>query len=288
MVARYAWVLNLDADLELAHGAGYTPRASVERAMVPYVERFRAAFVSEKDVIVDTSTPAGSAAGFVGRAFCPTPRANAMLVRAGAEPEPHPAFDVLRRVASRAFSASLGPTMPKSAFFTRLDDARDTLRGDPSPGTSWRIKRAYGMAGRAHRVVHPSPRDEDVAFLARWIAEGGAQIEPNVRIVDEYAMHGRVAGDGSMELGALTRQRTDANGAWIASEHAEDAPREVNEKIAHEARKTSRALADAGYFGPFGVDAFTYEDGGRVVLRPRSEINARYSMGFAVGFGIDR
>ncbi len=283
MVARYAWVLNLDADFELAHGAGYTPTASVARATATFAERLRALLVGEHDVVVDASSPEGSAAGFTGRAFCPTPRAIGMLVRAGAEPEPHPSFDVLRRVASRAFSASLGQTMPKAAFVTRLDEARAMLRGDPAPGDGWRIKRAYGMAGRGHRVVHRAPRDEDVAFLASWIAEGGAQIEPNVRIVEEYALHGVVSQDGSVRLGALTRQRTDASGSWTGSERADDA--EVAEALAREASQAAEALARAGYFGPFGVDAFTYEGEHGVVLRARSEINARYSMGFAVGFG---
>jgi len=285
MVARYAWVLNLDAELELAHGAGYTPTASVARATAAFAERLRGALVGEDDLVVDERSREGEARGLVGRAFCPTPRAIALLVRAGAQPEPHPPLDVLRRVASRAFSASLGPTMPKAAFVTRVDDARAMLRGDPAPGSGWRVKRAYGMAGRGHRVVHASPRDADVAFLSSWMAEGGAQIEPNVRVVDEHALHGLVSRDGSVRLGALTRQRTDASGAWIATELALDAPRALGEALAREAELAGRALADAGYFGPFGVDAFTWDDGGRVVLRARSEINARYSMGFSVGFG---
>jgi hypothetical protein len=285
MVTRHAWVLNLDADLELAHGEGYTPSASVARNVSAFTERFRCSLVGEEDLVVDASTPEGAAVGLAGRAFCPTPRAIATLVRAGAEPEPYPAFDVLRRVGSRAFSATLGQTMPKSAFVTRLDEARELLRGDPAPGTGWRIKRAFGMAGRGHRVVDASPRDEDVAFLASFIEEGGAQFEPNVRVKDEWAQHGVVPLDGSVRLGALTRQRTDASGAWIASERAIDTPRAIANAIEHEARLAARALANAGYFGPFGVDAFTYEDGARVLLRARSEINARYSMGFSVGFG---
>jgi hypothetical protein len=47
-----------------------------------------------------------------------------------------------------------------------------------------------------------------------------------------------------------------------------------------------RALFAAAYFGPFGVDGFVYRDhDGGLRLQPRSEINARYSMGFAIGFG---
>jgi hypothetical protein len=280
MDARYAWVLNLDADLELAHGPGYAPSASVARATAAFAERLRTSLVGADDFVVDASSREGAARGLVGRAFCPTPRAIAMLVRAGAEPEPHPSFEVLRRVASRAFSASLGQTMPKAAFVDSLDEARAHLRGDPAPGTGWRIKRAWGMAGRGHRVVDADPRDADVAFLASWIGEGGAQIEPNVHIVHEYALHGYVT-DGDVRLGVLTEQRVDASGAWIGTELAS----EPSPEISAEAERAARALVNAGYFGPFNVDAFTYEDGDRVVLRARSEINARYSMGFAVGFG---
>ena len=204
MVARSAWVLNLDADLELARGPGWAPSASVARAAASFAERLRGSLVGEGDVVVDAKTPDGAATGRVGRAFCPTPRAIALLRRVGAEPEAHPSADVLRRVASRSFSSSLGATMPKAAFVTRVDEARAMLRGDPAPGTGWRVKRAFGMAGRGHRVVDASPREADVAFLASWIDEAGAQIEPNVRVLEEYAMHGRVSAAGRVELGALT------------------------------------------------------------------------------------
>jgi hypothetical protein len=50
-----------------------------------------------------------------------------------------------------------------------------------------------------------------------------------------------------------------------------------------EAKVVAEGLTAAGYFGPFGVDAYTYRDEERgVVLQRRSEINARYTMGFGV------
>ena len=284
MAARYAWVLNLDADLELAHGEGYTPKANVARATAAFAEQLRELLLSPHDVVVDTNSREGAARGFIGRAFCPTPRAIATLVRVGAEPEAHPSFELLRRVASRAFAASVGQTMPKAAFVKTLAEAREILRADPSPGSGWRIKRAWGMAGRGHRVVDRDPRDEDVAFLSKWIDEAGVQIEPNVRVVQEWALHGLVA-NGDVKLGTLTEQTTDASGAWIATKLVQNAPSEIGDAIGHEAERAGRALANAGYFGPFNVDAFAYEDDGRVVVRARSEINARYSMGFGVGFG---
>jgi len=49
-----------------------------------------------------------------------------------------------------------------------------------------------------------------------------------------------------------------------------------------EARRVGAALFRAGYFGPFGVDGFTYRQGETALLQRRSEINARYSMGFGL------
>jgi len=48
------------------------------------------------------------------------------------------------------------------------------------------------------------------------------------------------------------------------------------------------ALVRIGYFGPFGVDAYLYrrstEDAEDPRWNLRSEINARYSMGWALGW----
>jgi hypothetical protein len=50
------------------------------------------------------------------------------------------------------------------------------------------------------------------------------------------------------------------------------------------AREAGRALAAAGYFGPYGSDAFRYLDQrGQPAFQPRSEINARFSMGYPRG-----
>ncbi len=304
MAARFAWVLNLDADLELgalADGAGrYEPRKGVRLAMKAQVERLATSLLGPDDVLVDEASPAGIAGGLRGRAFCPTPRALALLERAGAAPESHPPLDVLRRVNSRAFASSLGATLPGAAFVTALEVARATLRAAPPVGSGWRVKHAFGMAGRNQRVFTPTTMGEEteemdegaLAFLRVGLAKGGVQIEPNVAIEAEYAMHGMLAQGGSVILGALVRQRCDAHGAWLATEAIavrgamREEEGEVAERMTEEARTVTGALAGAGYFGPFGVDGYTYRDGAGVLhLQPRSEINARYSMGFATGWG---
>lgn len=275
-----AWVLNLDADFELAAGAGYASKKSVVEAMKHHARALVSTLTREGDVVVDESSPPRCAEGLVGRAFCPTPRALAMLRRAGAEPEPHPTFDVLRRVNSRAFCHELGATMVDASFERDLARASSKLARAPSLGDGWRVKRSFGVAGRGQRVVRAG---EDAPFLKAWVDEGGAQIEPNVDVVREYAMHGLLGRDGAASLGALVAQTCDDAGAWLSC------ARTSNDAIAHalvaQMDLVARALRDADYFGPFAIDAFEYRDSQGVRLQPRSEINARYTMGFATGFG---
>jgi hypothetical protein len=277
----FAWVLNLDADLELAalaSGTRYQPTDSVLSAMAQHSARLASSLLGADDVLVEAQTKPGSLRGLVGRAFCPTPRAIGALVRAGAEPEPHPSVAVLARVNGRAFCAALGSTLPRARFVrtaTEAITAMTEITGDV------RIKRAYGMAGRGQRVVRGAPSEADLGFIRRAVVEGGAMIEPNVVINEELALHAMLARDGSFRRGELVRQQCDRAGAWISSERIGDHPHE--HAIAAELNRVALALHQEGYFGPFGIDAFTYREG--LELQPRSEINARYSMAFAIGFG---
>ena len=64
---------------------------------------------------------------------------------------------------------------------------------------------------------------------------------------------------------------------WDEAAHADWA-----RALRREVERVGAALHEAGYFGPFGVDAFTWRDrAGALRLQPRSEVNARWSMGFA-------
>ena len=177
--------------------------------------------------------------------------------------------------------------MDGASFVTDTRVAEEILEAPPPIGDGWRVKRAFGMTGRGHRVIAAASgiSDADRAFLRASMDLGGVQIEPNVVVVTEYAIHGMLGADRSLVLGDVVVQRCDARGSWIATEPLDDPPADVAAGLDAQARLVSGALGDAGYFGPFGIDAFTYRDaGGGERFRPRSEVNARYTMGFAVGF----
>ncbi|MFO0761627.1 MAG: hypothetical protein U0359_34615 [Byssovorax sp.] len=283
-----SWVLNFDADDELAAGPGYTPSPAV-LARFPALTDHARGLLAEGDRLVEAGAPPRPAGVYEGRAWSPTPRALRLLERAGAIVPDAPPLGVLRRVTHRAFAASLGQTLPGACFVTALDEAERAL-ALPSPTGTWLCKRAFGFAGRGKRRIGSGPlAAPDRAWVKASLGEGmGLQIEPLVQRALDMGLHGFVDRGGALTLGAPTVQQIDASGQWRGSERAAAGllAREEEDALVRAAEQGAAALREAGYFGPFGVDAFRWiDEHGRARFQPRSEINARYSMGWAVGMG---
>lgn len=288
MERRVIWVLNLDAELELARGRrGHTPSAAIS-ARTASLATALGPLLGPEDFWLGSPAPAPEIRGRPGRAWCPTPSAIAALEAAGAVPPSAPSFSVLRRVNHRSFSAGLGQTLRGAGY--ALDDAQ--LEGilDTDADRPWLLKRPFGFAGRGRRRVLPRALDgSDRAWIIASLAGGeGLQVEPWVDRLLDVALHGYVHEDGSVTLGVPTVQRCDAHGAWISSSIAPPGALERSEidALFAETERTARALAAAGYFGAFGVDGYRFRRAdGTAAFQPRSEINARYSMGWAIGMG---
>lgn len=286
------WVFNFDADDELAAGgASYAPSAAMRarsRALRPFV----AALMGPGDVVLDEDGPPDACAtgALTGRAWCPTPRALALLRRAGAVPEPAPPFEALRRVNDRAFAFSLADPLPGSALLGTAEEIEAHLARPPLGEGGWLLKRAFGFAGRGRRKVRGGAlADADRRWIAASLRRGdGLLIEPWVSIALEAALHGYVAPSGALRLGAPTIQTCDVHGAWAGTRLAVDRDLAAGERaaLAAHAERAASALHRAGYFGPFGVDAYRWwSPWGAPRFRPLGELNARYSMGWAVGMG---
>lgn len=295
------WLFNVDADVELAVGRGYAPSRTVLAAMEEPRARLARKLARPGDgVVVEDATGTsivraeevgrpkfkafrgGAGAVERGRAFCPTPRAVALLRKLGVEPEAHPSFEVLRHVNGRAFCAELGQNLLGSCFATSLDEALRVIAIAPPIGRQWRAKRAFGMAGRGQRPIAPGlVSDADVSYLRASIdRDGGIQIEPEVEITRELGMHAMLAGDGGLRIGNLVEQRCDDTGQWLGSRVVSD-QETITSVLRTEVERVAGALHEAGYFGPFGIDAYGYRVDNELRFNPRSEINARYSMGFS-------
>lgn len=289
-MTRIAWLLNLDADDELRDPRSYTRSRPTAKRMREYLKR-ASALAGPGDVIVDDGVvPETPGDVFLGQAWCPTPRALAVLHKAGAVPPAAPSLEVLRRTNNRRFAADLGQHLDGACFVTNIEDLGTCLarRASESTHSIWVIKTAFGFAGRGLKRLHLPVRE---AASRRWLvaalaAGDGVQVEPWVERTADFGLHGWIDPSGGVRLGQPTVQTCDARGQWLESRPATrpDLDSEERHELSATAERAADALRAAGYFGPFGIDAYRWRDArGRDRFNPCSEINARYSMGWPVG-----
>jgi len=274
------WLLNLDAELELA-GAG-AASGEVRAALARFAPVARA-LLAPGDREWSPDAPAGQGAGLRASAWCATPRAHARLAAAGADTSSLCAAATVRRVIARSFAQGLRGPAERGRLARDAAGVAAVLGGAPR-GEAWLAKRELSLAGRGRRRLVAGELDAaDAAWLGGSLARGAVWLEPWFEVQREYALHGELARDGTLAVGRATCQRCDARGSWLESaaaapgELAPDEARALEEAL----RRCAAALRAAGYHGPFGVDAYRHARG----FRALSELNARHSMGWAVGFG---
>jgi hypothetical protein len=284
MATRIAWLLNLDAELELADPAHYTLSAQLASRIEALIPRMAQLLTGEDHVLGRDQTPYHADEVL---AFCPTPVALQRIVQAGRVAPQAPSLAVLQQVNSRAFCAGLGQTLPGAAYVRDLTALQRVLAG-PWPVRGWLLKRDFGFAGRERRRVLEPPLDvSSLNFAKRSFGRGeGLQVEPWCERTHDFALHGYVFRSGRVLLGEPLVQHTDAQGSWLATRPLVEGELSDVEQAALRdgAEAAGRALVRAGYFGPYGSDGFRYLGaGGAAAFQPRSEINARFSMGYPRG-----
>lgn len=285
MVTRpFAWIFNLDAEEELRHPGRHSRSPRMQERLRDLVASLDD-FVQPGDVVVDEGTRR-LAGEFIGQPWCPTPTARDRLRDVGARLPAFPDLDVLRRVNHRAFNAALGQTLPGAAW---IDAARqlESLAA-AHPGRHWLLKRPFGFSGRHRlRCRLPARTPHEQRWIDASFRDGdGLQVEPWVRRQLDCVVHGWCAPDGTVRHGEPCVQECDARGAWRSTRPAtsQDISNDEVHLLQRAAGEVARALLASGYFGPFGVDAFRWQEtDGSVHWNPRSDINARYTMGWPVG-----
>ena len=279
---KFAWVLNLDAELELARlQFEYVPRTKLLRQLETYGQGSRA-LLGPEDVLLAPGVTL-QPQGFVGRAWCPTPLALSRLSAAGVEAEPHPDASVLRRVNHRLFAHQVGGGLPEQAYFTERAPLEELLRRAARP---WLLKRPLAFAGRGQMRFYGPISDKQWSWLDVSLERDGVIVEPLVTPTLEVSLHGFVWQSGRSELGRICVQEVSERGVFRGLRLAAEGELETAESLALYERAESVAclLHGAGYFGPFGIDGYRYRMGEAHGFCALGEINARYTMGFAVGF----
>ncbi len=269
------WFLNLDAELELAH-PGRPPRLEHGR----FTEALVGTLVPHGDVLA----VAGRAyPGLRAMAWCPTAGVRALAEASGARfSDGTPSAEIVARVMGRDFIArERGLVLDGACFASREEDLERALNIE-SPRLL--LRHRYGFAGKQRRIcARGAPDHADRAFVRRALAEGGVLVEPLMHVLRDLAVHGYVGEE--IVLGRPTESAVNAGGVWTSSSVAEGLSPDVMSALIAEARGCGEALSRAGYRGPFGLDAFVYEHHAGSRLAARCELNARYTMAWALGMG---
>lgn len=289
------WVLNLDAEDELARRGAHTPTAAITtrvEALVATTLRGAGGLIGPEDEVLWPGTGPVTP-GREGRAWCPTRWALSAMQRAGLRLPTTPGDEVLRRVNHRTFSHQLGQALPAAGYAETSAELADLLAQTQALARAsverwWLLKRPLGYAGRGRRRVRAgklSAADEAWVSASLRLFDG-LQVEPWVARELDCALHGWVDAAGCSTLGAPTVQRVDEWGAWQGSTLASDGALTTLEveQLTNAAHQTAEALHEAGYWGPFGLDGFRWRSpDGQLHFQPRCEVNARYSMGWGLG-----
>ncbi|HEX7670269.1 MAG TPA: hypothetical protein VF395_11825, partial [Polyangiaceae bacterium] len=198
LLARFGWVLNLDAEFELAR-PGYTPRVRLSNQLERYGAGSRA-LLGPEDVLVRPGARVRLPPGLVGRAWCPTPSALATLRAAGMTPEPHPSESILRRVNHRKFAFELGGGLPGQRYLKARSALEPLLRRAEHP---WLLKRPLAFAGRGQMRAYATLTEKQWSWIDASFRTDGLIAEPLVSPTLELSLHGFVWQDGRYELGRI-------------------------------------------------------------------------------------
>jgi hypothetical protein len=278
---KFAWVLNLDAELELARpGFEYVPRQKLVQQLSIHGQGSRA-LLGPKDVLVTPGATFG--ADFVGRAWCPTPMAIASLLAAGVAAEAHPDASVLRRVNHRSFAFEAGGGLPEQRYVTERAPLEALLRRAERP---WLCKRPMAFAGRGQMRFYGPISDKQWSWLDVSLAQDGLIVEPLVTPTLELSLHGFLWPGGRAELGRICVQQVTDRGVFRGVRLADPGELAAGDEsvLLVQGERVAGLLRGAGYFGPFGIDAYRYELDGKSAFCALGEINARYTMSFVTGF----
>ena len=157
-------------------------------------------------------------------------------------------------------------------------------------------KMLFGVAGaNMQRLWEPELTAAQLTWLERTIAaEGGVVIEPWLERVFDFSFQFHMT-DGELRFLGMVRMINDQRGQYQASECFPRFTAGLDEELSSllHGPKGGRLklmeeslggllepkLAQAGFRGALGVDAFVYRDRERLRLKPITEINARYTMG---------
>lgn len=204
---------------------------------------------------------------------------------------------VAARVHHRGFALDvatrLGCALPGAALLTSAVELEEHLEN--ADAGAWVVKAPFSAAGRSRHVVHGEPTATDRSRIERlFAAHRKLLFEPWLDRTDDFGIAGAITADGVRPI-AFHRSFTANRGVFVGAD-LRAAFAGIHDLDAGERRRleevfdsVARALAGAGYRGPFGIDCWRYrQPSGEPAFHPLGEINARMTFGMVARALADR
>jgi hypothetical protein len=184
---------------------------------------------------------------------------------------------------------ALGCRLPGAAIIDSLDALHshlDRAALDLGPDQGWVLKAPFSASGRLRvrcyrRTIAPDIIIRIERLLARF---GSLCFEPWMERLADFGCLGLIEDTSTWHILPPHRLETDRTGVFHGIAVDPDTPwlaPPERAAVTRAATEAARSLAQAGYRGPFGIDAFTFRTAaGTPGLQPICEINARLSFGF--------
>lgn len=199
----------------------------------------------------------------------------------------HPTASVCARVNHRGFAFALAEShswpLPGACWVTSIGDVERALRASGRVSDGWIVKAPLAAAGRERLQQRgTSLTAEACRRVERLLARYGQLLfEPWVERLRDLACIGIAEPSRIVTFpchSLVSDERGIFRAAIIDDELADDT---AGRAVRRAAERAGQALAEAGYLGPYSVDAFLWRHDrtGAVRLQPMSEINARMTFG---------
>jgi hypothetical protein len=196
-------------------------------------------------------------------------------------PTPSPA--VVAAVHHRAFhvqvAKSIGCALPGARMVESLAELDRILREAPS---AWVLKAPLSASGRSRYIERNGPALTD--HKSRRTVErlfdqhGPLLFEPWMDRTEDFGVSALLGLDDLKVVG-IHGQKVDRKGQFAEIDLHPDLSGQDRDRLLRTAEAVAAALRQAGYVGPFGIDAWRYRTETGTALNPLGEINARMTFG---------
>jgi hypothetical protein len=195
---------------------------------------------------------------------------------------PTPSPDVVAAVHHRAFhlqvAQSIGCALPGARMVESLPELDRLLREAPP---AWVLKAPLSASGRSRFIEKSGSALTDPK--ARRTVErlfdhhGPLLFEPWMDRTEDFGVSALLGPE--LKIVGIHGQKIDRKGQFVEIDlHPAISPQDRN-RLLETTEAVAESLRNAGYVGPFGIDAWGYRTATGTVLNPLGEINARMTFG---------